>query len=145
MPTLTTEHLKRSNSNSSIRKIRLTIVTNTQAVAHKSWVARCFPSTPGCSCNNLHNFHGFNHSHSLSSHHKDFSLPVLLASFNPSNNLLKISLHISLRLSIHATKVLPYNLHLKLDIVEENLSNPGFRQGNLNLITLPHSPTPSID
>ena len=40
-----------------------------------------------------------------------------------------------------AIKVLPHHPHLNLDIVEENLSKPGFRQINFNL---PNSPTPSL-
>ena len=74
-----TDHLKWTNSNSSTMKIWVTSMTNSQAVAHKSWVARCSPSTPGFSCNNLQNIHGF--SHSQSSHHKDFSLPAPFSSF----------------------------------------------------------------
>ena len=54
-----TDHLRRSNFNSSSKKINRTSVTNSQAVVHKSWVARCSRSTPGFSCNNLRNFHGF--------------------------------------------------------------------------------------
>ena len=71
--------LKRTNNNSSTMKIRLTSVTNSQAVSHKSWVARCSLSTLGFIHNKLHNFHGFNHSHSQSSHHKDLSLPAPLS------------------------------------------------------------------
>ena len=56
------DHQKETKSNSSTRKI-------SQAVAHKSWVERCSPSTTGFSCNNFHNLYGFNHSHSQSSHH----------------------------------------------------------------------------
>ena len=53
-------------------------MTNSQAFTHKRSVARCSPSTRGISCYNLHNFHGFNHIHSQSSHHKYFSLPLLV-------------------------------------------------------------------
>ena len=77
-----TNHLKQTNINSSTKKIRLTSATNRQAVAHKSRLARYFPSTPGFSCKNLHNFHGFNHSHSQSSHQKDISIPTPLSSFS---------------------------------------------------------------
>ena len=77
---LPTDHLRRTNSNSCTKKIRLASVTNSQAVANNSRVARCSPSTRGFSCNNLHNFHGFNHSHSQSSQPKDFSLTVPLSS-----------------------------------------------------------------
>ena len=108
-------------------------MTNSQEVSHKSWVARCSPSNPGLSCHNLHNFHGFNHSHSQSSHHKDFSLPALLSSFE--------SFKIACIYEFRAIKVLPHNLHLNLDIVEKNLPKPGFRQKNFNLTTLPHSHT----
>ena len=41
-----------------------------------------------------------------------------------------------------AIKVLPHNPHLNLDIVEENLSKPGFRQRNCNLTT--HPPIPPL-
>ena len=110
-----TDHLKRTNSNSSTRKIRLKIVTNSQAAAHKSWVGRCSPSNPGFSCNNFHNFHGFNHSHSECSYLKDFYFLLHFQVFDPSNKLLKIVLHISLQLWIHATKVLPRNPYLRLE------------------------------
>ena len=75
------EQLKLTNSNSSTRKIRLTNVINSQAVAHKSWVARCSPNTTGFNGENLHNFHYFNHSHSKSSHHKDLLFTARLSSF----------------------------------------------------------------
>ena len=136
-----TDHVKLINCNSSNKKIRLTSVTNSQTDAHKSWVARCSPSTPGFSCNNLHNFRGLNHSHSQSSHHKDSSLPAL----NPSINYFKFPCILACSYEFRAIKVLPHNPHLNLDIVEENLSKPGFRQRNFNLTTLPHSPTPPID
>ena len=45
----------------------------------------------------------------------------------------------------HAIKVLPHNPHLNLDIVQKNLSKPGFRQINFNLTPFPHSNTPPID
>ena len=76
-----TDPLKWTNSNSSTKKIRLKSVANNQDVAHKSWVTRCFRSTPGFICNNLPNFHGFNHSPSKSSHQKDFSLSAPLSGF----------------------------------------------------------------
>ena len=74
-------HLKQTNRNTSTRKIKLTSVTNNQAVAHKSWVEIFSTSTPKFSRNNLHNCHGFNRSHSQSSYHKDLSLPASLSSF----------------------------------------------------------------
>ena len=65
--------------------------------------------------------------------------------FNPSNKFLKLSLHISLQLWIPCYQSLTTQPTFNLDIAEENLSNPWFRQRNLNLTTLPHSPTPPID
>ena len=74
-------HLKWTKSNFPTKKIRLISVTNSQAVVHKSWVARCSHSTLGFSGNNLRNFHSFNHSHSQSIHHKDLLLPAPLSYF----------------------------------------------------------------
>ena len=75
------DNLKRTNSNSSTRKIRLTSVTNSQAAVHKSWVTSCSSSAPEFSCNNLDNCHCFNHSQSLSIQHKYFLLAAPLSGF----------------------------------------------------------------
>ena len=95
-----TDHLKRTNTNSSTRKIRLTSVTKSQVVAHKSWVGRCFPSTPVFSCNNLHNFHALNHSHSQCIFTRCSTLKFLIL------QILEIFLHISLQLWIPCYKSL---------------------------------------
>ena len=87
------DHLKWINSSSSIGKARLTSVTNKQVVANKSWVAGCYLSTPGFSCNNLHNFHGFNRNHRLVTTSISDSL-LHSQVFNPSNKLFKISLQL---------------------------------------------------
>ena len=122
-------HLKRTNSNSSTRKLRLKSVTNGQVVAHKSWVAKFFPSTPGFSRSNLHN------------------LPIPLQSCdlwvvvneNPDGKKKLAS-----RYEFHLITVLPHNSHLKLDLVMEKLFTPRFRQRNLNLTILLHFPTPPL-
>ena len=109
------DHLKRTNSDSSTKKIRLTSVTNSHAAAHKSWVARCFSRTPGFSFNSFHNFHGISHSTPslVTTRISHFLLHFQV--FNPLNKLLKTSVHISLQLWIHASKVLPHNPHLRLE------------------------------
>ena len=45
----------------------------------------------------------------------------------------------------HAIKVLQNKPHLDLDIAEENLSKPGFKQKNFSLTTFSNSPTATID
>ena len=65
--------------------------------------------------------------------------------FDPSNKLLELPCILACSYEFCAIKVLPHNLHLNLDIVEENLSKPGFRQRSFNLTTLSHSPTLHID
>ena len=141
---LPTDHLKRTNSNSATKKIRLTSVTNSQEVAHKNWVARCSPGTPEFSCNILHNFNSFNHSYYQSSHYKDFSLPAPLSSLILQINYFKFPCILACSYEFRAIEVLPHNQHLNLDINEENLSKPGFKQRNFNLTTLPHFPTPPL-
>ena len=81
-------------------------MTNSRAVAHKSWVGSCSPSTLGFTRSNLHNsqFQPL----SLPSHHKDFSLPAPLSSFK-SFKWVQISLHINLWLWIPCTQ--SYHTH----------------------------------
>ena len=138
-----TDHLKQSNFNSSTKKISLTSVTNSQAVVHKSWVARCSLSTPGFSCNNVHNFHGFNQSLPV------YSPQVFLTPCSTINflslqiNYFKFPCILACSYQFCAIKVLSHYPHLNLDIVEENLSMPGFGQRNCDITTLTHSPTPT--
>ena len=133
-----TDHLKLTESNSSTKKIKLISMNNSQTVAHKSWVARCFPSTPGFGCNNLYNFDGFN-----------LSLPVKLPQrfLTPWSTLRFLILQINyfqFTCMLVWSYVLPHNPHLYIDIVEENLSKPGFKQRNFDLTTIPHFPTWNI-
>ena len=142
-----TDHLKWTTSCSSTKKIGLINVTNSWACTHKSWVARCSPSTLGFSCNNLINLHGFYRSHSQSSHHKDFPFPAPLSGIVILQiNYFKFPCTLACSYEFCAIKVLPHNPYLNFDIVEKNLSKPGFRQRNCNLNTLPHSTLhPPID
>ena len=133
-----TDNLKRTNSDPSTKKIRLTSVANSQAAAYKNWVARCSSSTPGFSCKNLHNIHGFNHSHSQLIHHKDFPLPASLLILEII--YFKFPCILACSYEFCSIKVLPHNLCLNFDIIQENLSKSGFRQRNFNLTTFPRSP-----
>ena len=75
-----TDHLKQSNFNSSTKKISLTSVTNSQAVVHKSWVARCSLALQDLAVT-MCTISMASTSHSQSIHHKYFSLPAPLSIF----------------------------------------------------------------
>ena len=142
-----TDHLKPSNSNSSSKKISLTSLANSEAVVHKSWVARCFLSTPRVSCNNLHKFRGFNQSLPLYSP-QVFLTPCCTIKFLIlQTNYFKFPCILPCIYEFRAIKVLPHYPHLNLDIVEENLSCLALHK---EILALPHShtnllPLPPID
>ena len=55
-------------------------------------------------------------------------------------NCFKFPCILACNYEFRAIKIVPNKPHLNIDIVEENHSNPGFIQRNINLTTLPHSP-----
>ena len=54
-------------------------------------------------------------------------------------NCFKFPCILACNYEFRAIKIVPNKPYLNIDIVEENLSNPGFIQRNINLTTLPHS------